>query len=158
MCVSTNRPCPTTLLALYSVKVLWVHWKLFLHFDSHVRCCIATSPTSIFFAAVYHHFCQSNKATMPIHILTLFDRKKITTDWSFHSVYDVRWHYCQLFLSPYTETAWSFLVWQTWDIFLRDSAQERLFFSTCQKFPLLFHFSSSHQLGYMFFFPQYWDS
>ena len=27
-----------------------------------------------------------------------------------------------------------------------------------QKFPLLFHFSSSHQLGNMSFFPQYWET
>jgi len=42
------------------------------------------------------------------------------------------------FLSPYTETAWSFLVWQTWDIFLRNSAQERLIFNIWKSFSLCF--------------------
>jgi len=104
--------------------------------------CVLCSSVSSFFVKAIRLPC------MPMHILTLVDSKRTATDRSFHSVYDVRWHSCQLFLSSYTVTAWSFLVWQTWDIFLRNLAQERLFFSTCQKFPLLFHFSSSHQLGY----------
>ena len=153
MCVSTNRPCAGTIqwesfVGSYIVFTIWFTCTLLY---CHNSVCVLCSSVSSF-------FCQNNKATMPMHILTLVDSKRIATDSFFQSVYDLRWHYCQLFLSSYTETAWSFLVWQTWDIYLRDLAQEQLFFSTCQKFPLLFHFSSSHQLGNMSFFSQYWDS
>ena len=71
---------------------------------------------------------------MSIHTLILVDSVRTATDCSFHSVYDVRWHLLSTFLSPYTETAWSFLVWQTWDICLGDLAQEWLTFSTCKSF------------------------
>ena len=84
-------------------------------------------------------FCQSNKATMIIHIRTLVDLKKIATD----SMILSQCLWCEVtflstFLSPYTEIAWWFLVWQTWDIFLRDLAQEWLIFITCKSFRFYF--------------------
>ena len=50
-------------------------------------------------------FCQSNKATLPIHIgWLLMTVRGLLQDWSFHSIYDVRWRYCQLFSSLHSDS------------------------------------------------------
>ena len=87
-------------------------------------------------------FCQSNKATMPIHIRTLVDSKRIATDWSFHSIYDVRWHYCQLFLS--LSLYWDGLVIScVADLrhFSEEFSTRATYFQYMEKFQPLLHFS-----------------
>ena len=59
----------------------------------HPQICVLCSSVSSFSVKAIRLPC------MPIHILTLVDSKRIDTDRSFHSVCDVRWHYCQIFLS-----------------------------------------------------------
>ena len=140
MCVSTDRPCPTTLLALYSgkvfvgtLKIVFTLWftctLLYCHIPNIYVLCSSVASFSV--KAI-------RLPCMSIHILTLVDLKRITTDLSFHSVLWCEVTFLSTFLSPYTEIAWWFLVWQTWDIFLRDLAQEWLIFITCKSFHFYF--------------------
>ena len=101
----------------YTVGKFSMYINCFYSFDLLVHCCIATSPTSMFFAAVYHSFSvKAIRLPCPyIYWLLLTVRRLLQIDLS-----QCLW--CEVtllstFLSPYNETAWSFLVWQTWDVF-----------------------------------------
>ena len=105
----------------------------FYIFDLHVHCCIATSPTSMFFAAVYHSFSvKAIRLPCPYIYWLFLTVRGLLQDWSYYGIYDVRWHYCQLF---------SLLTMRQLGHFL------------CDKLEMCFSFfSNSHQHGNTFSF------
>ena len=105
----------------------------------YIYCCIATFPNIYVLCNSVELF--SVKATRVYHAHRVIDSCWQCEDWSFHCIYDVRWHYCQLCSFSLHWRKLGDFSWGRLQMFFQGIKHKSDFM---QMFQCLLHFSSRH--------------